>query len=450
MRELLGNSPISAFGRGFLLLLFAFAAVGANAQDRLLDEARAELAAGNAAGAYAMLEPAEIDRAGEPAFDYLLGVAALDAGRPTNAVFALERVVSLQPDNALARAELARAYARLREFESARQELEAVRAGEVPAEARSQVERYLGAVETAISQANTQIRGFLAVGTGYDSNVNASTSDSLIALPLFGGALVTLNNNAVSASDQFFTVAGGASVRHVIRPDLSVNGGLNVNARIIDDRDQFGTDSFSGFAGVDYLRNDYTYSLALQGEHFRLNDAGFRNAYGVLGQVRRPLGQTAQVTAYVQATRLDYVSQPIRDADRYTLGAAFSKALDQQYSPVFFVGVYGGIEDERRSGVAHLGHDFLGARAGMTLEATHDLNLSLTGSIERRDYGGNDPLFLVSRDDTRYGLRFAADYQPDTLWTFTPAVELTRNDSNVAINDYDRHVVSFTVRRDFR
>jgi hypothetical protein len=32
----------------------------------------------------------------------------------------------------------------------------------------------------------------------------------------------------------------------------------------------------------------------------------------------------------------------------------------------------------------------------------------------------------------------------------TPAVELANNDSNVAINDFDRGVVSVTLRRDFR
>jgi hypothetical protein len=50
----------------------------------------------------------------------------------------------------------------------------------------------------------------------------------------------------------------------------------------------------------------------------------------------------------------------------------------------------------------------------------------------------------------RYSMRLAADYTPVSLWTVTPALELTRNDSDVAINDYERSIVSITVRRDFR
>ena len=124
------------------------------AQDALLDDARSRLAAGDAVGAYALLSPAEEERAGEPDFDYLLGIAALDSGQATLAVFALERVVSVQPDNVLARAELARAYTTLREFESARDELNIVRSSSVPDEAKAQVVRYLDAVEGVMSKNN--------------------------------------------------------------------------------------------------------------------------------------------------------------------------------------------------------------------------------------------------------------------------------------------------------
>ena len=43
--------------------------------------------------------------AGNPNFDYLLGIAALDSGRFAPAVLAFERVLAQQPDNLQARAE---------------------------------------------------------------------------------------------------------------------------------------------------------------------------------------------------------------------------------------------------------------------------------------------------------------------------------------------------------
>src|SRR5207244_648186 len=75
--------------------------------------------------AYALLLPQEAARAGDPEFDYLLGLAALDSGELERAVFALERVLAVQPDNHLARAEIARAYLEMGARDAARQELEA-------------------------------------------------------------------------------------------------------------------------------------------------------------------------------------------------------------------------------------------------------------------------------------------------------------------------------------
>ncbi|MGH8722626.1 MAG: surface lipoprotein assembly modifier, partial [Burkholderiales bacterium] len=69
------------------------------AADAVTDRAKALLQRKDAVGAYKLLLPLEPQRAGDPEYDYLLGIAALDAGDPERAVFALERVLALQPDN---------------------------------------------------------------------------------------------------------------------------------------------------------------------------------------------------------------------------------------------------------------------------------------------------------------------------------------------------------------
>ena len=422
----------------------------ASAQDALLDQARALLEKGSAGAAYELLAPQESARSGEPAYDYLLGVAALDSGKLTNAVFALERVVAMEPDNALARAELARAYVALREFDAAREQLEVARQSPIPEDARPNIERFISAVDTAISRRDTQITGYLALTLGYDDNVNSATDETALAIPLFGGALATLSPNATSSGDQFATVAGGAVVRHRLQPDLDLIGSLNVNRKMMSDASRFETASFAGYGGVDFRRGEYTYSAAVQGEHFRLDTDPYRNVLGVLGQVRRPLGDVAQVSAYAQAARLDYPGQSIRNANRYTLGLGYTHNFGGVYSPVMFAGAYGGTEQERASGVAHLGHDFIGGRIGGTMELTREFRLTAVGSVEGREYGGTDPLFLVGREDLRLGARIALDYMPYSNLTITPAVEYTRNDSNVAINDYSRTMVGVTLRHDFR
>ena len=88
--------------------------------DAVTDEAKKLLAAKQAKAAFDLLSPLEPKRAGDPEFDYLLGIAAIDAGAPTRAIFALERVLTAQPGNTLARAEIARAYFAVGETDTAK------------------------------------------------------------------------------------------------------------------------------------------------------------------------------------------------------------------------------------------------------------------------------------------------------------------------------------------
>ena len=57
---------------------------------------------------------------GDPYFDYYYGVAAIDSGKVSEGVFALERVLIAFPDDPVATLELARGYYILEEYSRAR------------------------------------------------------------------------------------------------------------------------------------------------------------------------------------------------------------------------------------------------------------------------------------------------------------------------------------------
>jgi predicted Zn-dependent protease len=122
---------VYTMGRGWLVAmaagLLATAAPGWHkpARTRWV-AARAAQAAGQAGRAYELLAPLADARAGDPAFDYALGLAAVDSGRPSEAIVALQRVLAVQPNNGPARAELARAYAAIGDIDTARAEFDTV------------------------------------------------------------------------------------------------------------------------------------------------------------------------------------------------------------------------------------------------------------------------------------------------------------------------------------
>lgn len=102
--------------------------------DELTDRAKTLLEQNKATEAFALLDTEENVRAGEVSYDLLLGVSALESGQNTRAVFALERVLAVEPNNARARAEIARAYLAMGDTTAARQEFESVQKQGVPPE----------------------------------------------------------------------------------------------------------------------------------------------------------------------------------------------------------------------------------------------------------------------------------------------------------------------------
>ena len=80
------------------------------ASEKLLNDAESLILAGRPSEAYVLLQPSEFVRSGEKRFDYLLGISALDSGKPDKATLALERVLAVDPNFAGARLDMARAY----------------------------------------------------------------------------------------------------------------------------------------------------------------------------------------------------------------------------------------------------------------------------------------------------------------------------------------------------
>ncbi len=434
--------------RPLLAGLLAAAMTGPAWSDQLLDDARRLLGAKDAKGALELLSPHESKRAGEVDFDYLLGVAAIDAGDPQRAVFALERVLAVQPDFHVARAEIARAYFALGERGNAQREFRTVREQtSVPAEARTTIDKYLSALEPA----RTRLAGYLEASIGYDTNVNSATSLTQVAIPLASGAVldVTLNSSSVRRKDKYFAVGGGVTLSHELTQAWSVIGAASGSQRTNRRADQFDTSTIDASLGTRYVLGQHAFSLAGQSQTFRLDDDRFRDSVGALAQWQINLSEINQVTAFAQQARLSYPGQPVRDADRHIFGAAYAHAFPALRNMVLFGSVYGGNEIAREGRFPHLGHKPLGLRLGGQFALLPSTTLFFGGSHEQRRYNGADPLFGTERRDNQTDWRLGVTYTIAPGWSVTPQLTHTENRSNIGLNAYKRTVGSVAVRRDF-
>lgn len=424
--------------------------------DATLERARQLVDAGQPAAAFALLEPQLSERAGDPAYDYLFALAALDSGEVSQGVFALERVLSVDPEHPQARAELARAYLLLGELDNARAEFEAVKRSNPPAAVVATVDRYLAEIDRREGgPPGTSLRGFVSITGGYDSNVNSAQDARALNVPLFaalspvGDGTTQIGAAGIERSDTFGQVSGGASLLHRLGPRTALLANATVTQRWHQSERAFDTGNVYGDIGATWQREQDRFTVAVQGDQFRLDRDRYRNALGVLGQWRRNLTPASWVSGFAQATALSYAGQRIRNANRYMVGGVYSSDLGGPYEVNATLSAYGGVEAVRASGVDHLGHRFVGVNARARFDVLPKVSGFLNASVETRHYGGTDPFFLIARDDTVYRVGGGVVYEFARHWNLIPQAYYNRNESNVALNEYDRVVVSLTLRRNF-
>ena len=355
-----------------LSLILAFGAHAA--EDSVLLEAKALMDARQAQQAYDLLKPLEEDEAGNPDYDFLLGIAALDIGHNTEAIFALQRVVDQQPKHGPARAELARALMQANESDAARRELETLQGQDPPSDVKRVVEEYLAAIDRYHGAYRSTFARYVHAGLGFDTNVNNATNRGAVAAPGLGGLIFALAADSRELDSSIWKLGTGFSFSTPVRDALRLVGGADFDYEVAL-RDSDFTKSFAkGHAGLQYSRGQNQFSLLAQGEKFFIDGTGQRNAdrelAGGIFQRRRILNPNTQLSMFGQFATIRYPEQKIRNVNRSVGGAGIAHALpDVAGSPVLFVSGYGGTEDSKNNltglgGGTHFDRDFYGLRVG--------------------------------------------------------------------------------------
>lgn len=429
------------------LLVFQYSAIAADAQ---LEQAQRLVNNKQPAQAYAMLAPLESARAGEPDYDYLLAIAALDSGKPSEAIFALERFLLQNPNHGPARLELARAYYMQGDIKSSRLEFDIVKRHQIPSQVNEAIQNYLSAMNAIAANDDTRVRGYVEFGGGHDSNANSATSATQVAIPIFGGAIATLDSASRGHSDNFLVGGGGISIRQPLSPEWALNSSASFNQRLYNNATEFNLGNIDASAGLTRTLGVEQLTAAVQYQKIYVDGSSYRQTYGGLGQWQHSIDDQSQFTAYGQAMQLDYSgTQQIRDAKRYLVGAAYSQAFNGKYLPVAYLGAYTGQERPDAGTVPHLGNNFTGLRAGGQLSFSPSLALVGSASIEHRDYRGEEPGFLRNRSDRQTDLSLALVFIPKNDWIIRPEISYIQNNSNIVFNDFSRTQYRVTVRRNF-
>lgn len=435
--------------RGGAFAVFLSCGVAAVATELPLQRQASQLLqADNGKAAYTLLEPQEPSFAGDIELDLLFAEAALAVGQNTRAVFALERILAQHPEHARARADIARAYLALGETANARNEFNAVKAQGVPESVARTIDHYLAAVDRLEADSRTNVRGYVEASLGYDSNVNVAPNKNEVAIPGFGGLPFTLDNKSRATADWFGSVGGGINLRMPLSRRWAVVGGLSGTQRWNQHRGEF--DMLNGDASLGLLHSvdRDVYAFNLQGGSVAVDSARYRETTGFSAQWQRNLDARNQISLFLQYADMRYISQPIRNAERWVAGGGYGHALRE--GRIVYGSAYLLKEEPRAQGTAsHLTLDGVGLRLGGQAAWDERTQLFANASLEWRWHKGIDAAFLLARDDQQSSIGVGATRELRRDLKLTGQYTWTDNRSNIELNQYRRDLVSVTLRQDF-
>jgi outer membrane protein len=409
------------------------------------------------AAAFAQLAPMEACCAGNPDFDYVYGIAALDSGHPAQAVVALRRGLGVRPDFYIARAELGRALAAMGDLAGAKREFEQVQnVPDLPPVARDALGRQVAAIDQAVAKGAKHYSGYLESSFGYDTNVNAGPSGQTLLIPalaFLGPA--TISSQAMPKKSAFYELAGGFSGTLPIDNETALFTNLAGNIHpLFSDNSQFGSALAGGEAGVARQVQDLgILSVAGVAQTFVLGGKVFRNIFGAAGQWRQQFDNVWDTSIALSWLRLNYPNVDCtpapagcQDTNRYTLTGTLGGRFDAALKPGIYLALSGGEQLAIASAFDYFSFTFIGARAGVEVSPLAWLTFFAQAAYEDDLYDADYPLFFYKRHDQLFDVLGGVQFKFTDAWSLRTSLDWSETQSNISIFTYQRWIAQAALR----
>ena len=416
----------------------------------IIAQAREILQHGQPILAYELLVEREFEGSGDVEFDYLLGTAAIDAGKPDKATLALERVLAVDPAFAGARIDMGRAYMLLGNTVQAKEEFDAILKLNPPDAVRRQVERFVAEIEQRKHAANTTWSGFFGISLGRDSNVNSAPGSAEQFIPIFGQN-VLLDSNNVKTPSNFLGLSGRVQVKHVANENVAFYAGLDMDLQRNLQASQFDRSGIDLRLGSVVTLSDHALEISLVAGKTYLEQHQYRSLSGGALQWRFNVNQDNQLQSVLQFNRLSYPEHAasVFDTHQTIIGFSWLRLFGANKQGLAFIGAYQGKETDA-NGNPSGAKNFYGMRVGGQWVLGPRWAIFSTLGIALATYDGIEMSQQKGREDKHFDWNLGANYVPLENWSLRPQLNFTRHDSNIGLYDFDRREISVTLRRDWR
>jgi hypothetical protein len=417
----------------------------ADVDQAVLEKAENLLKAGKSEEVYQMLEPLEVEGAGDLVFDYLLGTAALETNRPSKATFIYERILAVAPAYTGVRADMGRAYFALGDFGRAKIEFETVLAIQnLPTDLRATVEQYAKAAEARSQEKRTVLNGYIETGFGRDTNIASANNADTLTFP--SGGTYTPSRK----SDNYATLGLGGELNHQLSSQWGLYGGADYRGRAYQTYcDSTCNWTLDARTGLSYSGGAWLVRAGITAGTYNLNQVQYRDSVGANVDWRLALANANQLTLGASTTRAAYLvaANNNQNTQTNTLSAGWLTSLGDG-SAIFSLTGTTGIE------LAVGGRDdgdkrFYGPRILVQKSFTNTLGGYATAGLTYAKYSGTNTLYAIARDESLYDVALGMTWTLSKGFSVRPQITFLKNNSNAELYSYDKVDGSLNVRFDF-
>lgn len=194
-------------GITFYTIFLSTRLVAAEPQAELVAQMNAIILAGRYEEAYVLAQSGLFEYEGEANFDFAYGLAALESGRPDEAVFAFERVAFNNPNQQRVKLELARAYFLSENYAASETLFNEVLASNPTPNVRNNVEPFLALIEQPQSASRSVLTFDVGYNTGYDTNINSATELGVIHTPIGDVTLSPVGSKSITITGSLSAIS---------------------------------------------------------------------------------------------------------------------------------------------------------------------------------------------------------------------------------------------------
>lgn len=398
--------------------------------------------------AYALSRQMLQEYEGDPEFDFLYGLAALETNRPSEAVFAFERIIYLYPDQQRVKLELARAFFMSNNLAASRQLFDEVLATNPSDNVRTNVEAFIERIDERERSIAGTFTWYVNSNVGSDSNINSATELGVISTPIGD---VELSANGQSIDDSFMDLGTGLNYVKPLSKTSAVTFGANYNLHNNIDTDSFDLGVLAADVNYAHIIDSVRLSYGARAQRVDLDGEEFQHSVSGIATLQRTAGEgwTQGLTgAYTQVRYNDEINPnaALRDVDQWLLSGVLGKTSGR-FNHTF--SVYFGDESPVDSTGKDNAQTFYGVAFAEQVQVLPNHIPYFRISLHYSENEAPHVFFGKVREDDTFSTSLGWIWRALENMNVTTDVTWTENDSNLDLFGYDRLKVQTGLRYQF-